>query len=81
MYPNQINSVQPRPALSKKLGVDGTVAPVLFGVNVNRNLGVIYSPYGLSCGWELAQCPYCAGVVSKDAIALGINILSYASLH
>jgi hypothetical protein len=42
---------------------------------------VIYSPHGLSCGWELAQCPYCCGISSQDALALGVNVLSYAVMQ
>jgi len=80
-FPNGIKAVQPRPALARKLGSKGKVAPMLYGVNVNGNLGVIYSPFGLSCGWELAQCPYCAGIATQDALALGVNILSYAVLQ
>ncbi|MCK5803782.1 MAG: DUF4159 domain-containing protein [Lentisphaeria bacterium] len=81
LYPNQIKSVQPKPALAQKIGSKGRVKPALYGVSMNGNLGVIYSPYGLACGWELAQCPYCAGVSSQDALALGVNILSYAILQ
>ncbi|OGV62044.1 MAG: hypothetical protein A3K19_27525 [Lentisphaerae bacterium RIFOXYB12_FULL_65_16] len=80
-FPNQVKSVQPRPALARKLNADGRLAPVLYGATMEGNLNVIYSPQGLCCGWELAQCPYCAGVASQDALALGVNILSYAVLQ
>jgi len=81
VFPNQIKSVQPRPALARKLNSKGRIPPAIYGVNVNGQLGVIYSPCGLACGWELAQCPYCAGIASQDALALGVNILSYAVLQ
>ena len=80
-FPNDINSVQPLPALAHQLGSKGRVTPELYGINVGGNLAVIYSPRGLSCGWELAQCPYCHGIASQDALALGVNILSYAVLQ
>ncbi|MCF7853599.1 MAG: DUF4159 domain-containing protein [Candidatus Pacebacteria bacterium] len=81
VYPNNVKAVQPRPALAEAIGSEGQVKPVLYGINVDGHLAVIYSPYGLSCGWELAECPYCRGIVSRDALALGVNILSYAIMN
>ena len=81
LYPNDLKGVQPQPALAHKLGSTGRIKPELYGVDLNGNLAVIYSPHGLSCGWELAQCPYCAGIGPQDALALGVNILSYAVLQ
>ena len=81
LYPNRIDSVQPRPALARKLASSGKIKPMLYGTSVNGDLAVIYSPHGVACGWELAQCPYCAGIASPDALALGVNILSYAVLQ
>ncbi|OGV62684.1 MAG: hypothetical protein A3K19_30995 [Lentisphaerae bacterium RIFOXYB12_FULL_65_16] len=80
-FPNQVGGVQPRPALARKLNADGRIPPVLYGATIDGNLGVIYSPQGLCCGWELAQCPYCSGVSSQDALALGVNILSCVMLQ
>ncbi len=76
-FPNQITTVKPRAALARRLEAKGKVAPHLEGISLNGNLAVIYSPYGLCCGWELAQCPYCVGVDGNDALAIGVNILSY----
>jgi hypothetical protein len=81
LYPNNIKGVQPQPALASRLGSKGRIKPELYGISLNGNLGVIYSPQGLSCGWELAQCPYCAGINAQDSLALGVNILSYAILQ
>ena len=76
-YPNRLKGLTPRPALARKLNIKGKVAPRLEAINLNGNLAVVYSPFGLSCGWELAQCPYCLGIANNDALALGVNILSY----
>jgi hypothetical protein len=81
LYPNQVKAVQPRPALARRLKSKGKILPQLYGANVNGSLGVIYSPYGLACGWELAQCPYCNGVDATDALGLGVNILAHALLQ
>jgi len=81
LFPNQIKSVQPLPALAQKLGASGRTKPELYGAQIGANLAVIYSPYGLSCGWELAQCPYCCGLTSPDTLALGVNVLSYAVMQ
>lgn len=80
-YPNRIKDVQPMPALAERMKSTGRVAPELYGLNVNGHLGVIFSPVGLACGWELATCPYCGGIHSKDALAIGINVLNYALLQ
>jgi len=81
LFPNQVRQVQPRPALARKLHANGRIKPVLYGANVNGQLGIIYAPYGLACGWELAQCPYCDGIAATDALALGVNILAYALMQ
>ncbi len=80
-YPNAIRDVQPLPALAAKLKSRSRIAPDLYGASIDGHLAVIFSPFGLSCGWELAQCPYCNGIHAKDARALGINILSYAMMQ
>ncbi|MFA5203337.1 MAG: DUF4159 domain-containing protein [Lentisphaeria bacterium] len=77
-YPNAVTAVQPRPALAQALGVSGRVPPRLLAVSLNGQPAVIYSPWGLACGWELAACPYCQGPAPTDALALGVNILSWA---
>ncbi len=77
-FPNAVARVTPRPALAKQQKGAESIEPVLLGATINGSLGIIYSPHGLACGWELAQCPYCNGLASKDALAIGVNILSYA---
>lgn len=81
-YPNRIDGVQPRQALAARLNVaGGKIAPRLQGVSVDGHLAVIYSPDGLACGWELAECPYCKGLMPQDAMQLGVNIISYALMQ
>jgi len=55
--------------------------PLLEGVEINGAAAVIHSRYSLSCGWEEADCKYCKGYDSQDAIRLGVNILGYALTH
>ncbi len=80
-FPEETAQTQPRPALARSLESGDSVPPFLKGIKIDGHLGVIYAPYGLACGWELAQCPYCRGIKSEDALALGVNILSYATTH
>ena len=56
-------------------------APVLFGISVDGQLAVIYSPFSLSNGWEQLAFAYNRGYSDADAIRLGVNILSYALTH
>jgi hypothetical protein len=58
----------------------------LYGVQTCCRLGVIYSPYSLSCRWELnlpyGNRPNYASAVQNEldtATAIGINVLTYAS--
>ena len=56
-------------------------APVLEAITVDGELGVVYSPYGMNCGWQLRPNPYAAGYESRDAIKLGVNVVIYAVTH
>lgn len=76
--PNRIGKIGVTPALAAQLGNRSTTAPQLFGVDIDNHLAVIYSPYGLAGGWELAQNPYALGYEDSASIALGENILMYA---
>ncbi|NLF95033.1 MAG: DUF4159 domain-containing protein [Oligosphaeraceae bacterium] len=80
-FPNQIKDVQPRAALAEMLQASGRIPPELYGIRHDGHLAVIFSPRGLSCGWELAECPYCGGIHPKDSLALGVNILTYSLLQ
>jgi len=57
------------------------MAPEMFGIELNGTLSVIYTPNDLSAGWENALAPYALGYESKDATALGVNVLYYAVTH
>jgi hypothetical protein len=80
-FPNRIDAVQPRPALAERLKAGGKVPPVLYGISINGNLAVIYSPHDLSGGWAMGQGPYNAGIANADALAMGVNIMSYILLQ
>jgi len=80
-YPSRISRVRPKPALAEHLQLRGDMEPMLLGIEVEGRLTVIYSPYDLSGGWALATAPYDYGLAQQDAMAIGINILSYALMH
>ncbi|MBI2438903.1 MAG: DUF4159 domain-containing protein, partial [Lentisphaerae bacterium] len=79
--PNQIKSLGVTPALSAQLSGKTTIPPSLLGLEVNGQLAVIYSPYGLSGGWEMAQNPYAFGYDDAGALSLGENILMHTMTH
>ena len=56
-------------------------APTLVGATVDEQLAVIYSPLGLSNGWEQLAFAYNRGYADADALRLGVNIFSYALTH
>lgn len=55
-------------------------APVLEAVVHDDRYAVIFSPYDLSCAWELQASPQCRGYLTEDAKRIGINVILY-SLH
>ena len=73
--------VKARPALAVRRDNQIEMAPELFGIELNGTLSVIYTPNDLSAGWENALAPYALGYESKDATALGVNVLYYAVTH
>ena len=79
--PNKIKALGITPALSSQLGGKTTIAPNLLGMEVNGQLAVIYSPYGMCGGWEMAQNPYALGYDDAGALSLGENMLMHAMTH
>ncbi|MEO6787539.1 MAG: DUF4159 domain-containing protein [Chthoniobacteraceae bacterium] len=78
--PNNITAVGVTPALMQESGQART-EPLLLGIEINGNYGVIYSPFGLAGGWEMSQSPYARGINDVSAIQLGQNILMYSVTH
>jgi hypothetical protein len=56
-------------------------APMLEGITVAGQLGVIYSSMGLASGWEQLGLAYNRGYADADALRLGVNIITYAMTH
>lgn len=76
--PNRIDLLGVTPALAAQSGNKSAVAPRIEAADVGGHFAVIYSPFGLAGGWELAQNPYGLGYNDTGALALGENILMYA---
>ncbi len=72
--PNKINAVGITKALEAQLG-KSLIDPKIEEVIIKNHPAVIYSPYGLQGGWELASNPYGLGYDDPSSIALGENIL------
>jgi hypothetical protein len=79
--PKAVAKVKARPALALKKGGQIELSPEMYGIEVNGNMAVIYSPYDLSAGWERAVAPYAIGYEAADATALGVNVLFQAVAH
>lgn len=76
--PNDIKAVSVTEGLMQESGGKAKTEPVLFGINFGGHYGVIYSPFGLSGGWEMSQSPYARGLTDSSAVLLGQNILQYS---
>ena len=79
--PNQIKVVGVTPGLSSQLDGKTTIAPKLLGLEVNGQMAVIYSPYGMCGGWEMAQNPYALGYDDAGSLSLGENMLMHTMTH
>lgn len=52
--------------------------PVLYGIEINGRLAVIYSQYDLSCALERQTSLICNGYSPEDALHIAMNIVIYA---
>jgi hypothetical protein len=77
--PYAIRTVEYTPLVSAQGGK--ITAPLLEGISLGGQLAVIYSPLGLSNGWEQLDYAFNRGYADTDALRLGVNILSYALTH
>lgn len=81
ILPNQIKTAGVTPAWASTLGGKTAVAPQLLGIEINGQYAVIYSPYAMCGGWEMAQNPYAIGYDDASSLIIGENILMYAITH
>lgn len=75
--PNDVRTVGITPVLEADLN-RAAIPPRLQGVAIDGVYHVIYSPFSMAGGWEMAQSPYARGYHPADALNLGQNILMYA---
>jgi len=60
-------------------GISGSAPPPLEGIDIGCRTGVVFSPYDLSCGWDMHTHQQCSGVYAEDALKLGANLIAYAT--
>lgn len=80
MIPNKISEVGVTPALESQLKTSRT-KPHLEQLFIGDRVAVIYSPFSLAGGWELAQNPYALGYDESGSLAIGENILFNALIQ
>ena len=76
--PNEVATVNVRPALAAQLNQQRTTAAEVFTTEINGATAVIYCPRDLSAGWEQAPAPYAIGYEPAGSMGLGVNILFHA---
>ncbi|MBN2446230.1 MAG: DUF4159 domain-containing protein [Phycisphaerae bacterium] len=59
----------------------GLSEPVLWGLEIDGRLALVYSPYALLCGSGDQSAFGCRGVEAEDARRLAANIVLYALTH
>lgn len=55
--------------------------PTLEGIDFDGVTRVIYSRYGLDCGWENEDHPFTRSYEPEDALKIGMNVLVYFMTH
>ncbi len=76
-YPYEIKTLGVTPTLARDLG-KAAVPPLLEGVEIDGNVVVVYSRFGLSGGWEMSQSPYARGYNDIGCLKLGQCVLMHA---
>ena len=60
-------------------GVSSVVSPPLMGINIGCRTAVVFSPYDMSCGWDMHAHTQAKAIDSKDALMLGANLIAYGT--
>lgn len=64
--------------LSKGAG-GGTIPPPLYGINIGCRTAVVFSPYDMSCGWDMHRHGSAKAIEPEDALKLGANLIAYST--
>jgi hypothetical protein len=75
----EIREVEYTPRVREDFGPFNT--PELEGIILDGRLAVIYSKFDLGNGWEEFPHPYSYGLKDDSALAIGTNVLVYATTH
>ena len=78
---HKIDEVKYTPTLTKDKGAELDGRPVLYGMEFDDKLRVIYSPYDLEAGWNEIRYPLSRGYQSPSAKKLGMNVIMYFMTH
>jgi len=60
--------------------IDGKeIAPPIYGIDIGCRTAVVFSPYDMSCGWDMHQHPDALAIHYDDALKLGANLIAYST--
>jgi len=57
----------------------GEIPPPLYGINIGCRTAVVFSPYDMSCGWDMHQHADAKAIKAEDALRLGANLIAYST--
>ena len=60
-------------------GISGMAAPPLEGIDIGCRTAVVFSPYDLSCGWDMHAHKTAKAVQAEYALKLGANLIAYTT--
>jgi hypothetical protein len=76
-YPHALQTLGVTPTLAQDIG-KSAIPPMLEGVQVDGQVVVVYSRFGMAGGWEMSQSPYARGYDDVGSIKLGQAVLMQA---
>ena len=57
----------------------GVVPPPLYGIEIGCRTAVVFSPYDMSCGWDMHRHSDAKAIEAEDALKLGANLIAYST--
>jgi len=57
----------------------GKVPPPLYGIDIGCRTAVVFSPYDMSCGWDMHRHTDALAIEAEDALKLGANLIAYST--
>lgn len=69
----------PEVTYSPATGIEDKTPPPLEGIDVGCRTAIVFTPYDMSCGWDMHTHGTCKGIQANVSLRLGANLIAYAT--